>query len=212
MTTDVDQTVDALIKAWETSREPLDEWVRTVSSAFQDCGIKLPDAAESVGATQAEFEAVLRLDALNDGVLGIVSGANPPTTTWMLLAQVPTEGIETALAHLRDRDRGTAFESVRAVLLTLTGSSPAERVAVVGADVFEHAAKKARAYSVWPKDIHPKALTGFARWRRSGKPLTPKQAGYALGLLTELVEAGAIQLPSPDDDDEFCQAVLGAIY
>ncbi len=206
----------ALERTWAAPRQPLGDWVRSVGQAFHESGLTVEAAADTVAATQAEFESAIRLDTLEDDSLNLISEADPPTTTWMLLSQVPTEEITKALDGLKDRPRSTAFESVRTVLRELVGISPAERVTVLGAEAFHVAAKKADQYGVWPRSGRkaPKnvsALKSFATRRKGGRPLTPRQATYALGLLRQLVDRGVVAVPSPDGDDEICASIIAAV-
>lgn len=203
-----------LSEAWRRPRNPLGEWVRGVSAAYQAAELTVQQAAEVVSSTQAELEAALRLDALDDTTLAMVSAARPPMTTWMLLSEVPANAIEKALSGLAKNPQGSAFESVRAVIHDLVGASPADRVSLLDHELFTFAEAKASQYGTWPgrsSSKNLKALKDFARRRRTGKPLTPKQAAYALGMLRELVDVGVIRVPSPDGDDSSCEAVLEAI-
>lgn len=205
---------ETLWAAWHQPREPLDVWVRAFSASYQAAGLSVEEVAEVVAATQAEIEAVLRLDALDDAHLALVATAHPPMTTWLLLSEVPTQHIAKALAGLEGRPYGTAYESVRVVIQDLVGLRPAERVAVIDHALFTFLVDKASQYGFWAGERgtkNLKALNGFASQRKAGKPLTPKQAAYALGMMTELVNGGVIRVPSRDGDDAACEAIIHVI-
>jgi hypothetical protein len=214
-TSDADWSAsEALRTAWHSPRDPLDSWVRVFSASYQESELNVEDVAEVVSATQAEVEAVLRLDALDDATLALVAIARPPMTTWLLLSEVPTQHIAKALAGLEGRPYGTAYESIRVVIQDLVGLRPAERVAVIDHGLLTLLVDKARQYGFWAggratKNL--KALKGFASQRRAGKPLTPRQAASALGMMTELVDGGVIRVPSHDGDDAECEAIIQAI-
>jgi hypothetical protein len=214
-TLDVDGSAsEALRTTWHRPRDPLDSWVRAFSASYQESELSVEEVAEVVAATQAEVEAVLRLDALDDATLALVAIARPPMTTWLLLSEVPTQHIAKALAGLEGRPYGTAYESVRVVIQDLVGLPPAERVAVIDYHLLTVAHNKARQYGLWAGDRakkNLKALKDFASIRRAGTTLTPKRAAYALGMLSELVDGGVVRVPSPDGDDTECAAIIEAI-
>lgn len=203
-----------LESTWRGPRQALDSWIRLFGARYQESELSVEEVAELVGATQAEVEAVLRLDALDDATLALVAAARPPMTTWMLLSEIPTHHIAKALAGLEGRPYGTAYESARVAIQDLVGLRPAERVAVIDHDLLTFVIDKASQYGFWAgarSTQHLKALKSFASRRRAGKPLTPKQAAYALGLMTELVDGGVIRVPSHDGDEAQCEAIIQAI-
>ena len=208
--------VDPLRAAWHAPRAPLMTWVRGVGRAHRTRPVSLDVAADAVGTTVAELDAVLRLDGFEDDVLALVSDVDPPSTTWMLLSEVSSDRLREALEGYASRSGGTAFAVVRTVIEDLVGQSSFARVAVLQGDAFRHAAVKAQQYGVWPPsgsrpNRHVNALRSFASRRLSGQPLTTRQAGYALGLLSELLDRGVIRVPSPDGDDELAATIIAAV-
>lgn len=207
----LDDRLSELWEAWALPRVPLSGWVRQVGRAFQGSQARVEVASAAVRATQAEFESVIRLDALDDEALHLISEASPPMTTWMLLAEMGKSEIAEALAQLTDRREATAFDTVRTSVQVLSGATPIERVTVLPPLALSHAVKKAEQYLPWPKaSKNYKALKDFARRRRSGQTLTPKQAAWALNILIELQATKVLQVPSPDGDDELVQALIDA--
>lgn len=205
--------LEKLRTAWNASRVPLFGWVRTVEEAFTQSALDVLDAAEVIGSTAAELEAVIRLSLLDDPTLEQVSRKNPPMTTWLLLSELASDEILQVLeAQEHDDEFGSAFQRMERAVRKVTGTSSESAVRTLDPVLFDFALTKAQAYTVWPPDRkHYRALRNFASRRRSGRPLTSRQSAYAKGLLVELIEADAIRIPSPDGDDELCEAIIRAV-
>jgi hypothetical protein len=178
--------IEALVEAWagETT-VPFDRWVRQVSEAFLATSLDLDATARMLGCTAAELDAALRLATVDDESLALLARHGPPPrTTWFAFATAGPEGVRSGVAALD----------------TLGPAEPAS-IAVDNA---------VRMYGV----LQPKGrsfLVSIAIRRNAGKTLTDKQAAYALSLLTQLADAGVVRSPSPDEDQETSDAVLGAI-
>lgn len=203
----------ALKEAWSGRRRPLVSWVRSVEDAFSRSNLVIADAAELIDSTEAELEAVLRLCLLEDNILDLVSEADPPMTTWLLLTEVPSADIPEVLeAASNVTTVQSDYQRMDAAIREVTGRSSVSAVQNIDPDLLDFALRKATAYSIWPQTKkHYRALRDFASRRRSSRPLTARQTAYARSLLNEIVESGAIRVPSPDGDDELCGAILKAI-
>lgn len=199
--------------AWASPRVPLFAWVRAVEEAFSESGLDVLDAAEAIGSTAAELEAVIRLSLLDDPTLEQVSRKNPPMTTWLLLSELASAEVLQVLEAEEGGDEAeSAYQRMARAVRTVTGTSSESAIRTLDPRLFDFALVKAQAYSVWSPDRkHFGALRSFASRRRSGRPLTSRQSAYAQGLLSELIESGAIRVPSPDGDDELCEAVIRAV-
>lgn len=204
---------EKLSVAWKASRNPLITWVRNVEAVFNECGLDVLDASEGAEFTAAELEAVIRLALLDDSSLELVSDANPPITTWLLLSEVASEDLPTVLEEAGGiTDASSDYQRMLRAFSTVTGSAPASAVRNLDPTLFEFAVRKATLYNAWKKSSpHYGALGNFASRRKAGRPLTSRQTAYAKGLLLELVDAGVIQVPSPDGDDELCRLVIQAV-
>lgn len=210
MSTDLSTGRNVLHEVWNGQRSPLSRWVRAVSEAVEASGLDNLDAAEAAGVTVAELDAVTRLALLDDATLEAVSLAEPNITTWFLLTELGTEDLLLVLERAAGiSDAPSDYQRLVQARTDLDRRLSVSAIQNVEPDVLEFAVGKARAYSVWDKKPkHYKALYDFATRRRSGGVLTPAQTAYAEGLLKELVEAGAVRIPSPDGDDELCERVI----
>lgn len=204
---------DSLRAAWNSPRVPLFAWVRNVEGAYNESGLDVLDAAESIGATAAELEAVIRLSLLDDPTLGLISNQNPPMTTWLLLSELASDDIPKVLEALGSVEEAQSdYQRMEKAVREVTGRAAESAVQTLDPALFDFASRKAQAYSVWPPDRkHYRALRNFASRRRSGRPLTSRQTAYAKGLLVEIIDSGAIRVPSPDGDDDQCESVIKAV-
>lgn len=204
---------EGFINEWNNARNPLKGWIQRVYSAYMESGLTFLDAAELVGATVAEFEAVTRLALLDDADLELVSKVNPPMTTWILLSELSSEHLRTVFSLVGPSEGETSsYEQIRAAIRKMTGEKDIGVVQNLDYKLFEFAHKKALAYKLWAeKSKNYGALKSFARRRKSEQSLTPRQVTYAAGLLRELVESGAIKVPSPDGDDELCNQIIEVV-
>ncbi len=201
--------VPSLRVAWQARKTTsFHDWVRAVASQFELSGLSLEAAAQDVSTNPAELEAVLRLALLDDEELEAIGSSPPPPTTWFLLASMDAAGIREALTALQGRRPGQSPSSVlRRFDPDEALGARVEKVSMLEADVFYALAAKAKRYGLL-NDNGRKALFDFGRRRKSGKPLSEKQANWADGMITDLISGGAIQRNSPDDDREMCDSLL----
>jgi hypothetical protein len=90
------------------------------------------------------------------------------------------------------------------------GPSSLDRVAGLTSNVFSYAFKAAEAYGALTEKSR-KALKDFARWKKTGKPFTSKQAAYAQDLLRQLLELGAIGKNDAPEYQASAQAIVDAL-
>jgi hypothetical protein len=206
-------SLEMLRDAWGAeANTPFDVWVRMVSEAFLASSLDLQPAARLLDTTAAELDAALRLATLEDETLTVLAaGTAPPRTTWYALAGASLTGIRAGLAALETLSLDEpASIAVEHAVRTVEGPSPLERVAALGGPVFGHMARKAKRYNLLRPQSR-KFLVDIAIRRGGGKTLTEKQAAYALNVLTDLVDGGAVRSPSPDGDQDICDEVLRAL-
>lgn len=208
----VGSRIPELIDAWNEQKSlPFSDWVRSVSRAFYESRLLLEAAARLVRVSPAEFQAVLNLATLDDAELELLSREVPPKTTWFLFAGARSDTIEAGLKALRERSpREGPSKVVHDAIRDITGPTVEEAIAVLDSQVFGHMAKKAKQYDLFrPKDRQ--FLGSAATRRRSGQPLTPRQATWATDLFREMATKGAIRRNSPDGDQEICDQVLDSL-
>lgn len=200
----------AFTDAYGASREPFSAWVREVSRSYLSSRLTLEAASRLAGARPAELAAVLELATLEDDELELLDEDVPPSTTWFALAGASSEGLRAALAALREDDTASPTRAVRSAIHAVEGPAAVERVVGLDPAIFGHLARKAKQYDLLrPRDRS--ALVSFSRQLRSGRTLTQRQAAYALSLVQQLVDGGAIRRRSPDEDQDVCDAVLDAL-
>lgn len=195
--------------AWESPRDSLATWIQKVARALEEVDLDLIEASEVIGCTVAELSAAQRLALLDDDTLALVAKENLPMTTWLLASEISADDLRQILSEGDGAYTGRGHRDFEAAVRRLHGTSPLSAVQNLDPALFQFAARKATAYAIWPpKHKNYGALVGFAKRRRSGKPLTAKQTTYAKDLLSQLVDAEVIKVPSPDGDDAQCEAIL----
>lgn len=201
-----------LVDAWNKfDSTPFNDWVIEFSDTYFRSGLTLKMAANFLKTQPAELQAVINLAALDEENLAMLAQLKPPNTTWFSLASASTEGLKAAIKALASaRVVESPFLLVDGAIRAVEGPNIFERIAGLRSDAFGYAAKKAQTFSLLnEKGI--KALKGWQSKIRSGKTLTSPQMAYADGLLRELVEGGAIQRNSKDNDKEICDEILDAL-
>lgn len=97
------EKVDALEKIkelWWDSDITLGEKIVQISNEFYTVGLDLPTTAAFIKATPVELDSMLALGGLDDEMIEMISKANPPKTTWQLIANASDEEIVQALNAL----------------------------------------------------------------------------------------------------------------
>lgn len=187
-----------------------EQWVIDVAQAYYDARIGLEAASRMLGESVAEVQAVLRLATLPDDTLALLSGLEPPNTTWFLLSTCNRDELQAALAALAGMaPEASPFFTVREAIEAARGPDVIERVRELSADVLWRMASKAKNYNV----LSPHERGVLGKWgmtRKKGK-LTPAQAAWLKQMLEKLVDAKAVKRDTQDDDQEACDAVLDAL-
>jgi hypothetical protein len=201
-----------LMRAWNEKQEtPFAVWVRSVSKTYYEIRLNLEGAARLLATNVAELQAVLNLATMDDADLELLSSAVPPKTTWFVFAGASSEGVQAGLDALKALgDDASPFQVVYEAVRSVSGPDVSDRVAALPGAVLGHMARKAKQYDLLSPRSR-KFLVDIARRKGSGTPLSPRQVAYSVNVLTELVEHGAVSRPSPDDDQEHCNAVLDAL-
>lgn len=206
----VDSPLMRFIDAWNDAALPFPAWVIGVARAFVDSRLKLEAAARRARTSPGELQGVLALATMDESDLAKL-GRHIPKTTWFLFSEATSEGVDAGVRALRTIKRGhSPAQVVEDAMKSSEGPDRLERVATLSEKAFGHMARKAKQYDqLRPKDRS--ALVEFAKRRRGGRPLTPKQSAYASDLLSTLRDAGVVRRDSPDKDQVVCNEILDAI-
>lgn len=201
-----------LMRTWNSRAErPFGEWVRSVSKTYYDNRLSLEGAARLLASSVAELQAVLYLATMEDADLELLSTSVPPKTTWFAFAGADGDGVKAGLEALRSlAPNSSPFQAVEEAVRSVTGPDVSDRVGALTGTVLGHMAHKAKQYNL----LSPKArkfLGSIAKRKGSGTPLSPRQIAWAVTILSELVENGAVTRSSPDGDQDHCDAVLDAL-
>lgn len=201
-----------LVSAWQNiDGLSFDQWLTNISNAFASAGMTLKIGAVALNVRPAELQAALNLASLDDESLLLLSGQNPPPTTWFSLASASTGAIKAALEALNTpAAKHSPSSVVEAAIRNITGPSVLEKVGALPSEVFGHAAKKAEAFQLLTEKGR-KALKGFERSKRSSGSLSGAQIAYAKDLFEQLVKGGAVSRNSKDGDIAICDQILDAL-
>jgi hypothetical protein len=209
------EKIDALelIKeAWSSGKLSLEEKIFRISDAFYSVGLDIATTANYIKTTPAEFDAFLSLSNLDDDLIRMISEANPPKTTWSLLACGSDEEIKKALMALSASSslkNESVSEFIYHQMIEAAGETPEQLVSqLTGGELF-YLANKAKNFSVNEKLL--KFLNSLAGQKKRGKVLSEKQLSALMDMLKELADNSVIQRDSIDGDKELCNKVLDAI-
>jgi len=209
------EKIDALelIKeAWGSGKLSLEEKIFKISDAFYSVGLDIATTANYIKTTPAEFDAFLSLSNLDDDLIRMISEANPPKTTWSLLACGSDEEIKKALMALSASSslkNESVSEFIYHQMIEVAGETPEQLVSqLTGGELF-YLANKAKNFSVNEKLL--KFLNSLAGQKKRGKVLSEKQLSALMDMLKELADNSVIQRDSIDGDKELCNKVLDAI-
>lgn len=209
------EKIDALelIKeAWGSGKLSLEEKIFKISDAFYSVGLDIATTANYIKTTPAEFDAFLSLSNLDDDLIRMISEANPPKTTWSLLACGSDEEIKKALMALSASSslkNESVSEFIYHQMIEVAGETPEQLVSqLTGGELF-YLANKAKNFSVNEKLL--KFLNSLAGQKKRGKVLSEKQLSALMDMLKELADYSVIQRDSIDGDKELCNKVLDAI-
>ena len=210
------EKIDALelIKeAWDSAKLSLEEKIIKISDAFYSVGLDIATTANYIKTTPAEFDAFLSLSNLDDDLIRMISEANPPKTTWPLLACGSDEEIKKALMALSASSslkNESVSEFIYQQMIEVAGETPEQLVSQFTGGELYYLANKAKNFnSVNQKKLD--FLNSLAGQKKRGKVLSEKQLAALIDLLSYLVDNNVIQRDSIDGDKELCNKVLDAI-
>jgi hypothetical protein len=197
---------------WYNDTLSLENKIITISSAFYSVGLDIATTANFIRVTPAEFDAFLSLSSLSDNMIRIISDANPPKTTWSLLASGNDDEIKKALSALSASSclkNESVSEYIYQQMIEIAGETPEQKVSqLTGGELF-YLANKAKNFSMDEKEI--KFLNSLAGQKKRGKVFSDKQIVVLLNILNHLADNNVIQRNSIDGDKELCDTVLDAI-
>lgn len=200
-----------LVDAWESSREPFDEWVQSVSRAFYETEHGIESSAQLLDTTPGELGAVLNLAAVDEERLSLLAEDVPPKTTWLAFAEADEDETEAGIEALDDmKADDSAHRVVKQAIREERGPTPESRVKKLQGEVFFHMSTKAKQYDVLSGKTRG-FLYQMGQLKKSGNELSDAQADWAKSALETMVEQGVVKRDSPDDDQEHCDKVLDAL-
>ena len=210
------EKIDALelIKeAWDSEKLSLEEKIIKISDAFYSVGLDIATTANYIKTTPAEFDAFLSLSNLDDELIRMISEANPPKTTWPLLACGSDEEIKKALIALSSSTslkNESVSEFIYQQMIEVAGETPEQLVSQFTGGELYYLANKAKNFnSVNQKKVD--FINSLAGQKKRGKVLSEKQLAALIDLLSYLADNNVIQRDSIDGDKELCNKVLDAI-
>ena len=207
------EALEVIKGAWENDGLSLEDKIITISDAFYSVGLDIATSANYIKATPAEFDAFLSLSNLDDNMIKIISEANPPKTTWPLLASGNDDEIKKALAALLTPSRSkneSVSEYIYLQMIEIAGATTEHQVAQLTGDELFYLARKAQNFSS-VNQSQLKYLNSFAGQKKRGKVLSEKQIAILISILNDLANNNVIQRESIDGDKELCDKVLDAI-
>jgi len=188
-------------------------WVLALAEAFENSPYSLQTASRIIGTRPAELFAILQVATLTDVLLDEFVRVMPPKTSWLSICSSSDDGAQAALQAL-EKIKGlknySPWRTAEAAIETATGGSVHSKVAHLNSTLIRHALMKAKNYDVL-NEKERNALSNFAKSKKTGKTLTPKQVAYLQILLTRLVDAEAIRPDSPDGDINECLEIIEAL-
>ena len=207
------EALEIIKEAWDAKGLSLEEKIFKISDAFYSIGLDIASCANYIKATPAEFDAFLSLSNLNEDMIRLISDANPPKTTWSLLASGNDDEIKKALSALSTSSKfinESVSEFVYQQMIEIAGETPEQQISqLTGGELF-YLAKKAKSFSsVSQKTIN--FLNSLAGFKKRGKVLTEKQLLALTDLLNNLADNNVIQRNSIDGDNDLCDKVLNAL-
>lgn len=206
------EVLEIIREAWENDELSLEEKIIKISESFYSVGLDIATTANFIKATPAEFDAFLALSALDEDMISEISKANPPKTTWPLLASGNDDEIKKALTALeasaKSKDESVS-EFIYQQMIEVAGDTPEQQISQLTGDELFYLASKGKNFSMSDKDL--KFLYSVAGQKKRGKVLSDKQIGVLMTILNNLADNNVIQRNSIDGDNELCDKILDAI-
>lgn len=212
------EALERINNAWNDNNITLGERITNISNDFYGVGLDVPTTAAYIKATPAELDALLSLGSLDDDIIELISEANPPKTTWSLLANASESEIKQALnAFVENKEKDDAervhiamSEFVYQQMIEIAGPTPEQMIETLTGVELAHAQKKAEDFNALT-EWETKFLKSVVAQKKKGKTLSAKQILIVLRVLTTLADKGAIKRNSIDGDNEICDKILDVI-
>jgi hypothetical protein len=206
------EALEVIKEAWDNNNLSLEEKIITISDAFYSVGLDIATTANYIKATPAEFDVFLSLSNLDDRIIKEISKANPPKTTWLLLASGNEDEIKKGLAALSNSSElknESVCEFIYQQMIEVAGDTPEQKISQLSGDELFYLANKAKNFSMSDKEL--KFLNSVAGQKKRGKVLSDKQIGVLITIFHSLADNKVIQRDSIDGDSELCDKILDAI-
>jgi hypothetical protein len=212
------EALERIKAAWNNTGLSLGDKITCISNDFYAVGLDLATTAAFIRATPAELDALLSLSVLDDEMIEMISKADPPKTTWALLASASNEEIRQALNALEsasgkyDRKEGSSSVSkfIYQQMLDVAGPTSEQLVGMLTGGELGHALKKGQDFNALT-DWDNKFFKSVVVQKKRGKALSDKQLKIIVRILTDLADRGVIKRDSIDGDKEICDKILDAI-
>lgn len=206
------EALEIIKEAWGNNDLSLEEKIIKISDSYYSVGLDIATTATFIKATPAEFYAFLSLSNLDDDIIKMISEANPPKTTWQLLASGSDDEIKKALSALSSSNlKNESFsEFIYQQMIEVAGETPEQQISqLTGGELF-YLANKAKSFSSVNQNML-KYLNSFAGQKTRGKVLSEKQISFLMDILNNLADNNVIQRNSIDGDEDLCDKVLDAL-
>ena len=152
------EALEIIKETWNAEGLTLEDKIVKISDAYYSVGLDVATSANYIKATPAEFDAFLSLSNLNDDMIHMISEANPPKTTWPLLAGGSDDEIKKALAALSASSKlinESVSEFIFQQMIEVAGETPEQLISqLTGGELF-YLASKAKNFS----SVNSKAIT-----------------------------------------------------
>lgn len=207
------EALDVIKETWNAKDLTLEDKIAKISEAFYSVGLDVATSANYIKATPAEFDAFLSLSNLNDEMIKLISEANPPKTTWPLLASGSDDEIKKALTALSGSAKlinESISEFIFQQMIEVAGETPEQLTSqLTGGELFYLAGKASNFNTVSSKTID--FLKSLAAQKKRGKVFSEKQVAALMNILNTLADNNVIQHNSIDGDKDLCEKILNAL-
>lgn len=210
------EALENIKSVWEDNAVPLGEKIIRISSEFYSAGLDVAGTASYIHTTESELDAFLALSEFEDSIIEKLSIADPPKTTWTILASASDDEIEHAIEAINEIKEKSGDSSdatdeyVFNSMIEISGPTKEQKVANLSGDTIRVVLKKGQDFRLLT-DYDSKFLNSIAAQKKRGKVLSEKQTNYLIKVLVKLIEGGAIQHGSIDGDQEICEEILKAM-
>ena len=98
------EALETVKEIWNDPEKTLGQKINSISEAYYSTGLDLATTAAYIKATPAELDALLELSEFDEDIIEMISKADPPKTTWSVLASASDEEVTQALKALERED------------------------------------------------------------------------------------------------------------